>query len=134
MACSGSNGSARPRVAAVDGMNWAMPSAPARLTTPARKLLSRQITRVTNSTGRCAACAERSIVRHTAWSSDSMTPGAAWQGSAMPPHNTANIAAQRAGNIIGCGLGGALPGENVTGPLYDPQGLTLRRAIIVAAD
>src|SRR5947209_15932274 len=121
MACSGSNGSARPRAAAVDGMNWAKRSAPAGLTTPARKLLSRQITRVTNSTGRCAAWAERSIVRHTAWSSDSIRPGAAWQGSATPPHNTANIAAQRARYIIGCGLRGALPGENARGPLYDPR-------------
>src|SRR5262249_28678174 len=49
IACSGSKGSARPRACAVSGMNCAIPWAPAQLTTPERKLLSRQMTRVTNS-------------------------------------------------------------------------------------
>src|SRR3984893_13947902 len=121
MACSGSNGSARPRACAVVGMNWAIPSAPARLTTPGRKVLSRQITRVMKSTGRWAACAERSIVRHTAWSSDSMTPGAAWQGSAVPPHKTPTITVQCARNFIACGLGGSPSGRERGRTHRDPQ-------------
>ena len=81
-------------------MNCAMPSAPARLTTPGRKLLSRQMIRVTNSTGRRAVCAERSIVRHTDWSRVSNAAGAASQGAAATAHITANIAAHHAGIIL----------------------------------
>src|SRR5436189_164458 len=55
MACSGSNGSASLRSAAVPGMNCATPCAPAWLLTLGRKLLSCQISRVKKSTGmRCA--------------------------------------------------------------------------------
>ncbi len=51
MAWAGSNGSARPRSAAVAGMNWAMPCAPLGLTAPALKLLSCHSSLVKNPTG-----------------------------------------------------------------------------------
>ena len=46
-----------PRMRAVDGMNWDMPSAPLGLTTFALNRLSRQMSRAKNSGGRafCAA-------------------------------------------------------------------------------
>src|SRR5262249_19199990 len=63
-----SNGSSRPRSAAVRGMNWAMPCARSPLlvrgpTTSAWKRLSCQITRAKNSSGRFCARAADSIMR-----------------------------------------------------------------------
>jgi hypothetical protein len=66
IACSGSNGSASLRSAAVPGMNCATPWAPAWLVTLGRKLLSCQISRVKKSTGKCCAVAAPSIMRHNA--------------------------------------------------------------------
>src|SRR5262245_44549042 len=69
-ACTGSNGSSRPRSAAVRGMNWAMPWARSPLlvrgpTTSAWKRLSCQITRAKNSSGRFCARAALSIMRQS---------------------------------------------------------------------
>ena len=64
IALAGSNGSARPRSAAVPGMNWATPCAPAGLTAPGRKALSRQIRRVKKLTGRPSPFAESSTMPH----------------------------------------------------------------------
>src|SRR5262249_59404905 len=69
-ACTGSNGSSRPRSAAVRGMNWAMPWArsPLRVRGPTTfgwKRLSCQITRAKNSSGKLCARAADSIIMHT---------------------------------------------------------------------
>src|SRR5262249_34521611 len=103
-ACTGSNGSSRPRSAAVRGMNWAMPCArsPLRVrgpTTSAWKRLSCQITRAKNSSGKFCARAALSIMRQ----SDSRTstfPARAGGGGAA-----GGVAAGGAGG--GAGGGGA---------------------------
>jgi hypothetical protein len=53
----------RPRIAAVPGMNWAMPWAPAGLTADGSKRLSCQIRRVKNSSGRSLSAAASASVR-----------------------------------------------------------------------
>ncbi len=61
MACSGTKGSTRPRSAAVEGMNWATPCAPAGLTARGRNPLSTQSSRVRISPGNEVARAAASI-------------------------------------------------------------------------
>ena len=63
IACSGSNGSAKRRSAAVSGMNWAMPCAPAGLVTPAWKRLSTQTRRVRRPTETWLECAALSTIQ-----------------------------------------------------------------------
>ena len=64
IACSGSNGLASPRSAAVPGMNCATPCAPAGLTTCGRNALSLKMSFVKKPTGNCSRVAELSTSRH----------------------------------------------------------------------
>jgi hypothetical protein len=72
-----------PRSLAVRGMNWATPCAPAWLTTPGRKLLSRQIKRVKKAGGSWCELAAPSIRRHIACATDSdFRSSCGWSGAA----------------------------------------------------
>jgi hypothetical protein len=75
----GSNGSARPRILAVPGMNCATPCAPAWLTASGLKRLSCQMSRVKNSAGRSfAAAAAASTSQTLCGSGAGEALGSAW--------------------------------------------------------
>jgi len=65
IASATSKGLARPIQAAVPGINWAMPRAPAGLIAWASNRLSCQINRVRNSSGKSLSCAADCSVWHT---------------------------------------------------------------------
>ena len=69
-----------PRSAAVPGMNWAMPCAPAAEVAPARNANSCQISRVRKATGMCRLSAALVMSRHMAWATVSPPAGV---GAAM---------------------------------------------------
>src|SRR5690554_6506544 len=88
-----SKGLARPRIFAVPGMNWAMPSAPAGLTAPGSKRLSFQIRRARKSFGRPCRSASVAIRSQTSPSNLSRAESACG-GSASAARTKASHARQ----------------------------------------
>src|SRR5271154_3524037 len=121
-----------PRSCAVCGMNCAMPSAPAGLTAAARKLLSRQMMRVRNPTGRSLSRAELSISRQIAWSSGSIVGTGCATAVEIIASRHRNPAMQRAQPMTLARLikepdpSGAAPGCQSDAALCYPQDLATR--------